>query len=97
MRWPYSRCWDGFLILVALLMVICMALVAGCSQQMTNEQVNNAYAKALALAEEGKVRGKIKLILNSDFQIGLIEAVTIRSPGSRLEAELELNYDNGTE
>ncbi len=77
--------------------LICLALLTGCSQQMTNEQVQTAFKQTLALAEEGKVRGKIKLILNSDLQVGLIEAVTIRSPGSRLEAELELNYDNGTE
>ena len=89
MRWLFS---------VLLLILICLgiALASGCAN-MTTEQVQDAYAKTLALAEEGKARGKIKLILNSDLQVGLIEAVTIRSPGSRLEAELELNYDNGTE
>ena len=78
------------------LAVACTLIPGGCAN-LTPEQVNDAYVKTLALAEEGKVRGRIKLILNSDLQVGLIEAVTIRSPGSRLEVDLEANYDNGTE
>ena len=76
--------------------LICLALAGGCAN-MTTEQVNTAYQQTLALAEEGKVRGRIKLVLNSDLQVGFVEAVTIRSPGSRLEVDLEANYDNGTE
>ncbi len=83
MRWLYSG-------------LICLALAGGCAN-LTTEQVNDAYVKTLALLEEGKIRGKVKVILNSDLQVGLIEAVTIRSPGSRFEAEIEANYDNSTE
>lgn len=67
------------------------AIVCGCVEDRTELA---AVRDILALAQEDKVRGRLSMTLNGVAEAGLKQGVYFGSPGTRIDADLEFQFED---